>query len=78
MKQVERRIARENILLSWVSSSSVAPSPSVSMIRRVNGWPSSVLVLMGDPHIHNPLVQALIVDPTPNPSDLFKSILLRR
>jgi hypothetical protein len=29
-------------------------------------------------HIHNPLVQASIVDPTPNPSDLPSKTLLTR
>jgi hypothetical protein len=36
--------------------------------------PYGVVPFMGVPQHHNPFVQALIVDPTPKPLLLFKSI----
>ena len=42
------------------------------------GSPSGDCPLRGVPQTQRPLVQALIVDPTPNPLDLFNNILLRR
>lgn len=37
-----------------------------------------MLPFIGVPHIHSPLVQAFMVEPTPNPLALFKSIRFMR
>ena len=54
------------ILMSVFSPSSREPSPSVSMIMHFLIFPSKgIYTILG--HIHNPLVQALMVGPTSNP-----------
>ena len=72
-------IAIKNIFESWLTSSSYAPSPSVSIIKQGN---SSLLffIIMGSDHIHIPLVQGLKVGPTENPDFalLFKITLFNK
>ena len=72
-------IAIKNIFESWFTSSSYAPSPSVSIIKHGN---SSLLffIIIGSDHIHIPFVHGLKVGPTENPvvSLLFKMTLFNR
>lgn len=78
MKQLEARMARVKILVSWVWSSSRAPIPSVSITMILTAYPSWVVPLMGVPQHHRPLVQGLTVGPTPKPLLLLRSTRLRR
>ena len=72
-------IAIKNILLSWLTSSSYAPKPSVSIKKQGKGslqW--ELLIIKGLDHI--PLVQGFMVGPTPKHGDwtLLRRTLLRR
>jgi hypothetical protein len=78
MKQLDARIASVNIFVSCVLSSSTAPIPYVSITMILIGSPSDDCPLRGVPQTQRPFVQALIVDPTPNPLDLFNSIRLSK
>ena len=78
MKQLLSSITRLKIRVSWVESSSNAPSPSESITRIEQFSPSAVYPRSGLPQIQSPLVQGFTVGPTPKPSDLFNSIRLRR
>lgn len=48
------------------------------MTNIVISYPSFVLPFIGSPHSQSPLVQGLIVGPTPNPSYIFERITLFR
>ena len=78
MKQLEDKIARVNILVSCVVSSSKAPIPSVSMTMMLTFCPSDEVPLIGLFQHHNPLVQGLMVGPTPNPLLLQSKTLFSR
>ncbi len=78
MKVLADSTAKVNILVSWFWSSSSAPIPYESIMITLIFSPSGVVPLMGVPQHHNPLVQALIVLPTPKPLLLFNSILFSR
>lgn len=60
-------MAKVNILVSWVWSSSSAPMPSVSITMILMDYPFWDLPLIGVPQHQSPLVQGLIVGPTPKP-----------
>lgn len=59
MKYELRRIARENILMSWLESSSSAPIPSESTMSTLIGFPSAVVPGIGFPHSHKPYITSL-------------------
>ena len=67
MKQLDAKIAKVNILVSWVWSSSKAPIPSVSITMILIDYPLEDFPLMGVPQHQSPFVHGLIVGPTPNP-----------
>ena len=78
MKQLDAKIAKLNILVSWVWSSSSAPIPYVSITIILTDYPSRETPFIGVPQHHNPLVHGLIVLPTPNPLLRLRSILLSK
>ena len=79
MKKELSRSASRKILVSWFSSSSRAPMPSLSIRRHLRGWPWWFVSSNCVQH-QRPFVQGLIVGPTPNPFYSLVSIitLLRR
>jgi len=78
IKNELNNIANENILVSWLLSSSNAPIPSVSMTNTLIWVPSYFFPSIGVPHIQSPLVQGLTVGPTPKPFYLLSIILFIR
>lgn len=54
MKKLASKMARENILTSWLLSSSRAPKPSVSSTSTLIGSPSGVMPSIGFPQIQTP------------------------
>ena len=66
IKKDDRRRAKRNIFVSWFSSSSREPMPSLSIRITFSGYSLYVASSSSVQH-HSPLVQGLIVGPTPKP-----------
>lgn len=75
MKLEQSNIASRKILVSWFTSSSKAPMPSLSITKLYNFSPLYSVSIVYD-HTHSPFVHGLMVGPTPNPSFFLLRITL--
>jgi len=77
-KVLESRRAKENILVSWLESSSSAPSPSESITIMLIFFLSFVTTSIGLPQIHSPFVHGFTVGPTSKPEMRSRITLFKR